>query len=98
MVKGKKENRSVDFLVFHIPKALECITNAKLTVPSDASVRKLVHKVKGATTDYKSTFEGQMKKIVCCCVPRHALSKETLSQIDKSKYVKCSCLIYTITI
>jgi hypothetical protein len=83
MIKGKKENNRVDYLAFHIPKALECVKEATLSAPTDANVRELLHKVKGATTDYKSTFVGQQKKIVCCRVPRHAINKDTLMQIDK---------------
>jgi hypothetical protein len=74
----------VNFIAFLVPKALKCVKDADLTVPSDASVREIVHKVKGATTDYKSTFVGQPKKVVCCRVPIHAINKETLAQIDKS--------------
>lgn len=86
-MKGKKENRSTEYIAFFIPGVLECIQSANLTTPSDTSVRELVQKVQGATTDFKSTFVGCPKRIVCSRVPRHALSKETLSQIDKSTYL-----------
>ena len=84
-VKAKK-NDQVRSIVFVLPKALACIENAGLSVPSDNNVRDLINKVHGATTDYRSIFLDQPRKICCVRVPRHILSPELLEQIDECMY------------
>ena len=84
-VKGRKNERIMS-IAFVLQKVLACIRKAGFPAPSEKNVRDLLHKVVAASTEYKSAFLDQPKKISCVRIPRDVLSKDTLEQIDKRMF------------
>jgi hypothetical protein len=83
------------FIAFVLPKALKEVKDAGLTPPTERNARDLINSV-GGSSDFKSTFRKQPTKISAVRIPRSALSKSVLQQIDGCMYfilLIVSCIV-----
>ena len=88
-VQSKKGK--ICYFVFILPKALEIIKNAGLSHPNEKNVRELVNKMENSSTDHRSNFVGQPKKVCCIKITRTSLPAGILQEIDKCKYEPFVC-------
>lgn len=83
------------FIAFVLPKALKEVNDAGLTPPTERNAKDLINSV-GGSSDFKSTFRKQPTKISGVRIPRSALSKSVLQQIDGCMYfilLIVSCIV-----
>ncbi|CAB3985929.1 RNA-directed DNA polymerase from mobile element jockey [Paramuricea clavata] len=72
----------VDSIVFILPKAVSTIRESCPQCPTERNVRNLIKQV-GGNTSFKSLFHGIEKKVSCVTVPRNAVNKDILKEIDQ---------------
>ena len=78
----RNKKARVNSLVLILPKALELIRESSPQCPTEKNVRALIVQA-GGNISFKSRFLGIPKKVSCVAVPRNAISKDVLDQLDE---------------